>query len=456
MRKIQAVDLPYREDPTEFFEAIRDLPGAVWLDSGKPRSFQGRFDILSACPSRYLETRGDTTRVASSDGPTDNSADDPIDLARALQKEMGILPEDSIDLPFAGGLIGFFSYDLGLRFNGLRSNDTRALPDMRLGWYGWALVVNHHARTATLLFHPACSPPLKRDINRRFTAPLPQPASTRFHLRRPFSPSVTRAQYLGALDAIRDYIHSGDCYQVNYAQAFETRFGGDTWTAYRALRYALPSPYSAYMAWDDKALLSLSPERFLKVSRGGVETKPIKGTVARGRTLAEDNDNARRLLNSAKDRAENLMIVDLLRNDLGKNCQTGSIRVPRLFSLESFANVHHLVSTVTGRLNDGADALALLRDCLPGGSITGAPKRRAMEIIAELEPAPREIYCGSIGYVSAHGRMDTNIAIRTIAAQGDRLRCWGGGGIVADSDPQEEYRESLQKVRVLMSTLERL
>ncbi len=184
-----------------------------------------------------------------------------------------------------------------------------------------------------------------------------------------------------------------------------------------------------------------------------METRPIKGTIARGRDSDEDRALARQLLDSEKDRAENLMIVDLLRNDLSRNCGPGSVRVPELFKLESYANVHHLVSTVTGRLAPGRTPLDLLRDAFPGGSITGAPKRRAMEIIDELESRPREIYCGSIGYISACGAMDTSIAIRTLLARDDRLYCWGGGGIVADSDPEQEYAEALQKVNVLMRAL---
>jgi para-aminobenzoate synthetase component 1 len=200
------------------------------------------------------------------------------------------------------------------------------------------------------------------------------------------------------------------------------------------------------------AVLSLSPERFICVEQGKAETKPIKGTMPRGKSEVEDEYNAQQLANSAKDRAENLMIVDLLRNDLSKVCD--SVAVPELFGLQSFANVHHLVSTVTGQLKPGKTALNLLESCFPGGSITGAPKIRAMEIIEELEPVRRSVYCGSIGYLSSCGNMDTNIAIRTLLRDGDQIHCWGGGGIVADSEVDEEYRESLAKVSLLMNTLE--
>ena len=184
------------------------------------------------------------------------------------------------------------------------------------------------------------------------------------------------------------------------------------------------------------------------------ETKPIKGTVLRGKTVEEDQENAIRLLNSDKDRAENLMIVDLLRNDLGKSCIAGSIKVPKLFDLESFPNVHHLVSTVTGSVKTDYSPLRLLEGCFPGGSITGAPKKRSMEIIDELEPVQRSIYCGSIGYICASNQMDTNIAIRTVIADNTALHCWGGGGIVADSDANSEFEESMNKIRLILDTLE--
>ena len=185
------------------------------------------------------------------------------------------------------------------------------------------------------------------------------------------------------------------------------------------------------------------------------ETKPIKGTVPRGRSELEDQESAAALINSPKDRAENLMIVDLLRNDLSKNCRPGSVKVPHLFAVESFANVHHLVSTVTGELSQNSSPIDLLRDCFPGGSITGAPKRRAMEIIEQLEPVRRSVYCGSIGYVSANNRMDTNIAIRTVVASGSDLHCWGGGGIVADSEAESEFEESMAKIQLLLETLQK-
>ncbi|AMD00206.1 Aminodeoxychorismate synthase component 1 [Halomonas chromatireducens] len=238
------------------------------------------------------------------------------------------------------------------------------------------------------------------------------------------------------------------------AQRFSAPFAGDLWAAYQRLRLATPTPFSGYLAWDEQAILSLSPERFLLCDEEGlVETRPIKGTRPRGATPEEDLRLAEALSISLKDRAENVMIVDLLRNDLGRVCRPGSVRVPQLCGLESYANVHHLVSIVCGELAAGKRPLDLLAAAFPGGSITGAPKVRAMQIIDELEPSRRSVYCGSLGYVDVRGRMDTSIAIRTAVADAGRLHLWGGGGLVADSDVNDEYTETLDKIRHLMTAL---
>jgi para-aminobenzoate synthetase component 1 len=363
----------------------------------------------------------------------------------------------SAALPFMGGLIGWLGYGVGMELQSVaqRAPEITRLPALRIGFYAWAAIVDHRMQRTLLVFHPACPPTLRRDIERRCRAApaLLAITSTRFALEAPFVATTSRQRYGADIARILDYLAAGDCYQVNYAQHFSAAYAGDPWEAYCRLRTLLPSPFSAYLATEDHAVLSFSPERFLRVEADRVETRPIKGTIARGHTAAEDAELAQRLQTSAKDRAENLMIVDLLRNDLGKSCVPGSIAVPQLFALESFANVHHLVSTVSGRLRADQTPLDLLAHCLPGGSVTGAPKKRAMEIIAELEPVARALYCGSIFYLSTHGRMDSNIAIRTLVTDGARIHCWGGGGIVADSDPEAEYQESLMKVQLLMKAL---
>jgi para-aminobenzoate synthetase component 1 len=458
MQTIAIQEIPYQPDSENLFAVVRDLPDAIWLDSGKPRSTQGRFDIISAAPDALIETTGTLSTITDSNGTTTSDAD-PFELAQQLLQPLLPLDNTAANYPFVGGLIGYFGYDLGRRSISIdkRAKSVTNLPDMRIGRYLWALIVDHSARQCQLVFHPNCSSGLRADIIQRYQRNEPKTdTESTFTLAEQFKATLNQQQYQQAIGRIKDYISSGDCYQTNFTQHFSAAFKGDLWEAYKALREKAPSPYSAFWQWPDQALLCLSPERFIQLLDNVVETKPIKGTIRRGASVAEDQQLAQQLVNSSKDRAENLMIVDLLRNDLSKNCESGSISVPALFELESFANVHHLVSTVTGKLDKNATPLDLLRDCFPGGSITGAPKKRAMEIIEELEPVKRSVYCGSIGYISANNRMDSNIAIRTVIADGDKLHCWGGGGIVADSEDNREYDESIDKIRVLLEALENL
>ena len=439
--------LPYLANPADYFAAIRHAPGAVLLDSGRPTADRGRYDLLSAWPEAELTLQ------------PDESGRDFLQRLRNSLKQLGnaALP-DAYELPFAGGLIGYLSYDFGRQLEQLPAHalDDLHLPDARLGLYAWALITDHQAATSQLVFHPSLEPAQRDRLIQLFSQPAPQ-LNRAFSLKQPMQPDISASQYEQALSKIHDYIQAGDCYQVNYTQRFSAQCEGDAWTAYCALRQACPTPFSGFMSLaDDNAILSLSPERFVRVSHHQVETRPIKGTRPRGKNSAEDAANAAELLASAKDRAENLMIVDLLRNDLGRTCRTGSVRVPQLFTLESYPNVHHLVSSVVGELADGKDALDLIGDSFPGGSITGAPKIRAMQIIDELEPTRRSLYCGSLLYLDVRGEMDSSIAIRSLLVKDGRVSCWGGGGIVADSDWQDEYQESITKVKVLLDTLQTL
>ena len=361
------------------------------------------------------------------------------------------------ELPFAGGLLGYLSYDLGRRIEriGEHARDDLGLPLASVGLYAWALISDHQAGTSQLVFHPRLDERERQRLIALFSEEA-QGTAGDFKLLGKFRRSISASDYRQAIRRIQDYIQAGDCYQVNYSQRFQAACSGSPWPAYRALREACPTPFSGYLRLADGAILSLSPERFLKLGKGKVETRPIKGTRPRGKTPEEDMALAASLLASPKDRAENLMIVDLLRNDIGRSCQPGSVRVPELFALESYPNVHHLVSSVTGELAPGRDALDLLEGSFPGGSITGAPKIRAMQIIDELEPSRRGIYCGSLFYLDVRGEMDSSIAIRTLLVRDGQVSCWGGGGIVADSHWEDEYQETLDKVRVLLETLEEM
>ncbi len=292
------------------------------------------------------------------------------------------------------------------------------------------------------------------DLKSRFKQRPTESRSKGFSLTQPFSANLSRAAYEQAFNTIQDFIVAGDCYQVNLARRFKAGYQGTPWSAYKALRLTANGPFSGFLDAGDRQILSFSPERFLSVTEGKVQTRPIKGTRPRSHKPEEDARTAEELLQSKKDRAENLMIVDLLRNDIGKNCAPGSVSVDELFGLESYPAVHHLVSTISGRLTSGHGALDLLRDCFPGGSITGAPKRRAMEVIAMLEPDRRGPYCGSLFYIEPGGNMDSNITIRTLLCEGGEISCWGGGGLVADSTCETEYQETWDKVGGLLTTLE--
>ena len=447
--------LPYQASSETLFAALRDLPDAVWLDSGTPYSIQGRFDIISACPDGIVETRGATSTIVDQHGSR-TSEQDPFALAEQLLEPL-VDKTLSTDYPFVGGLIGYFSYDLGRRTIDIpaTAKQITQLPDMRIGRFLWALVVDHQEQRSELVFHSQCSDQLRELISIRLRDLTSTESTDKFTLKQKFAATLSEPQYKEAIRAVKRYIVSGDCYQTNFTQHFSAQFSGDLWPAYLALRQAVGSPYSAFWQWRDQALLCVSPERFISIKDRQAETKPIKGTIKRGSDPEQDLQHAEQLMASTKDRAENLMIVDLLRNDLSRNSEPGSIRVPKLFELESFANVHHLVSTVTGVLAENSTPLDMLRDSFPGGSITGAPKKRAMEIIEQLEPVRRSVYCGSIGYISANQNMDSNIAIRTLIADGDTLHCWGGGGIVADSEESQEYQESIDKIKALLEALER-
>ena len=446
-------ELPYSPDSARLFEAIADLPWAVFLDSGRHDAGQSRYDILSAQPYIRLVTRGNLTEI-NSDGVR-LTREDPFAV---LKSALAIDPAARGGLPFSGGAIGYFSYDLARRLERLpaQSEDLERIPEMVIGIYDWAVVVDHVERRSWLVGQgrdPETD--LKWD---RLVALFTDPPAER--LRRPFtitsavSSNLTREAYASAFERIQSYIRDGDCYQVNLAQRFSAAAAGDPWLAYQALRVINPAPFSAYMSTPYAHVLSASPERFLKVERGRVESKPIKGTRPRVGHPRGDAELAEALRLSEKDRAENVMIVDLLRNDLSKACKLGTVKVPRLFDVETFATVHHLVSTVTGELRDECDAIDLLRGAFPGGSITGAPKLRAMQIIEELEPHRRGVYCGAIGYIGYDGDMDLNIAIRTLVFSRGEVRFWAGGGIVADSTLDEEYQETFDKAAAMLKLLQ--
>jgi para-aminobenzoate synthetase component 1 len=446
-------ELAHWSDVARRFRTLADLPWATWLDSSAADSAE-RFDILVADPSVTLRTRGATTEIAMRGAAAKRSQRLPLEL---LREQLGDVEAGVSGLPFAGGAVGYFGYDLGRRLERIPSIAAAdiAMPDLAIGLYDWAIVVDHAARRTWLVGSGRDAQTFERwnELVARLSADPPV-APLPFRVLGAPQSNLSRSAYAAAFRAVQQHIRRGDCYQVNLTQRFEAEAEGDAWHAYLRLRAINPAPFAAYLDLPDGKIVCSSPERFLKLHDGRVVTKPIKGTRPRSTDSVRDRALAEELRTSPKDRAENVMIVDLLRNDLGKCCVPGSVRASKLFDIESFASVHQLVSTVEGRLAPGKHALDLVAACFPGGSITGAPKVAAMKIIEMLEPQRRSVYCGSIGYIGFDGNMDLNIAIRTLVQQGKRVYTWAGGGVVADSNVDAEYQESLDKAAAMLAVMD--
>lgn len=475
--------LPEASNALTLFSCLADQPWAIWLDSCDSQHIDSRYDIIAWQPRVCLSTYGHSTEIhwhqdAASQAPahTYHSEEDPLTLVKRVQQQVFsdlILPTSN--LPFKGGALGYFGYDLGRRFEVLPqiAQHDIELPEMAVGIYDQAIVFDRdtgqgflicpehkHQAIGTYLLELLSNRKSNNQANNQANnqEPNKQPnkqraTSTDFTLTSNWQSNMDKAAYSKKFDQVKDYLLSGDCYQINLAQRFCAQYQGDEFAAYLQLRSDNQAPFSAFIRLDNAAILSISPERFLQLHQNKVQSKPIKGTRARSQDVAIDLANARALKIAEKDRAENLMIVDLLRNDISKTCLPGSVRVPKLFDVESFPAVHHLVSTVEGVLAPQYDGTDLLRAAFPGGSITGAPKIRAMAIIEQLEPHRRSVYCGAIGYLSACGNMDTSITIRTLVCEKNHIYCWAGGGLVADSKVDCEYQETFDKVSKILPVL---
>tara|TARA_R110000868_G_scaffold141887_1_gene358799 strand:+ start:1056 stop:2450 length:1395 start_codon:yes stop_codon:yes gene_type:complete len=454
-------DLAWAE-PHELFQAFAHEPFALLLDSATAGpaadpAVQGRWSFIALDPFETL------TQAASDDT-------NPFDTLAAKLKAFALPAPLPTHPPFTGGAAGYFAYDLARHLERLPpaaapfAVDDQHLPVMALGFYDTVIAFDHVTRRASLISNglPEHDPPARevrakaraKALRQLIESAAPPVAKTAAQKSK-ITANFTRATYERAVAGIVGLIRAGDIFQANLTQRFDAELGDDdsAYALYLRLRALSPAPFSSFFNFGDGALVSSSPERFLACRNGAVETKPIKGTRPRGVTPAEDAALAADLIASEKDRAENVMIVDLLRNDLSRVCADHSVRVESLCTLESFANVHHLVSTVHGQLREGQTALDLLTCAFPGGSITGAPKLRAMEIIATLEPTTRGPYCGAIGYLGFDGSMDTSIAIRTMIVSGAHVSFQAGGGITAQSDPADEYDESLTKAKAMIAAL---
>ena len=504
-------------DPVSCAELLSSLPFRVFLDSAARGTRLGRYSFLTADPVALVRSAGGETESIDlvGQGVWQPSEGDALDAARRLLGPWRFDPIPGLP-PFQGGAAGYLAYEWGrVLEDGLPRPrfDDLGLPDVVLGLYDWVLAWDHgerreiessptamsvqegpvrawlistglgeglpdartryangRANEVLRLLRPASAEAASVSVrpNRPRQGPGRVSPAVAAPERAPSFPvedgrwapklelrsSFTHTGYLEAVARVREYILDGDIFQANLSQRFEAPLTDTTWAFYRRLRERNAAPFAGYLEYGDFTLLSASPERFVRVDQAGlVQTRPIKGTRPRGVGPEHDAALGQALSESDKDRAENLMIVDLMRNDLSRVCQPGTVRVEELFALERYASVHHLVSTVAGQLASGLDAADLLRAAFPGGSITGAPKIRAMEIISELEPSTRGAYCGSIGYWSLTGALDMNIAIRTAVARDDRVYFNAGGGVVFDSDPEREYRETLDKARGIIDAL---
>ena len=485
---MNAIALAYldRQEKRRILAPLLKESWAMLLDSGGSNLDYNRFDIFCIRPTISLVYDGKKSEItqyfkqASSEKLPELNSQQPIECLRALLKHFNqSKPSNNLKLPFNGGWLGYISYDFARHLEKLpeTASDDINLPQIQMGLYQWALITDHKLQQ-THLYNFGLDNNLWLKLSQMLVSHLDanhldamlKPATTsktinasssdrecvqpdRFELKTSWQSNTSKADYFAAFKQVQKHIYAGDCYQVNLSQRFSCQYQGDVFNAYQRLANANKAPFSAFLNFADHQILCLSPERFIESHQRKVTTQPIKGTRPRSSDPAVDKKLAEELINSEKDRAENLMIVDLLRNDLSRTAANKSVQVTELFGHYRFESVHHLISTVVSELAPQYDNFDLLATTLPGGSITGAPKIRAMEIIESLEPVRRNLYCGIIGYIDFQGNMDTNICIRTLIAKNNQLYCWAGGGLVADSEVVTEYQETFDKVNKILPIL---
>jgi para-aminobenzoate synthetase component 1 len=433
--KLETTKLPYLPNSESLLFNLSPKGGLVALESSLPNHENGRWSIISAEPCETLNLIDYQNNQ---------------ELMTRLTDMHSKLPPNNLDLPFTGGVIGHVSYDLGLPNIEKRPDSTT--PAIIAGLYTWAFLLDHKSKCTTLVYISGPSKTSKKELINIFTRSIDKTQELLpLKVTSTFKAAWSKIQYQNSIKAIHKYINAGDAYQVNLAQTFSSTYSGNPISGYEKLKKFAGVPFSSYFEHGDFAFASASPELFISVNQSEIITKPIKGTLPRSSQEKEDKKQIARLKSSKKDQAENLMIVDLLRNDISKNAV--DVKVPALFEVESFETVHHLVSTITAKLSPKSTPLKLFFEAFPGGSITGAPKKRAMEIIQELEPQPRGFYCGSSFYYSANENFNSNILIRSFMFEKGNITCWAGGGIISDSKWELELQESLDKISKLMDCL---
>mgnify|MGYP006278033719 FL=1 len=429
----------------EIYTLFKDQDYSFILDSNLNNKL-GRYSFISAQPFEILKY---------------NSSEQPLEKLRSELKQYQV--KNKTDLPFIGGAVGYLAYDLCHCIEELPQKAEKSLevPDLYFALYDWVIAIDH-LEDEVYFASPDLDKTKEKKIKTKVIEKidsaegkdcLAQSACTTIKCSQ-LESNFTKEDYLAAIKRIQHYIETGAIYQVNLSQKLRGEINCSGYQLYKRLREISPAPFAAFLQFPELEILSNSPERFIKIRGDTIETRPIKGTRPRGETAKEDEKMRQELLESEKDQAELLMIVDLERNDLAKVSEVGSVEVPELYQLEEYANVHHLVATIKSKLKQDKDRVDLIKATFPGGSITGAPKIRAMEIIDELEPTQRNIYTGSIGYLGFDGSLDLNIAIRTIIKVRDKISFQVGGGITWDSDPTAEYEETLHKAEAIIKAVE--
>ncbi|MGL6104775.1 aminodeoxychorismate synthase component I [Romboutsia sp.] len=431
----------------EIFTIFKDENNSFILDSAMNPEKLGRYSFIGSNPFKVLKYK--------------NTKENPLDdLKEELNKYK---VENNTHLPFVGGAVGYLSYDLGNYIEELPrcAKDDTNVYDLYFGLYNHAIVIDH-LEEKTYITTPNLNIEEEEKVIAQIEEKIKQAEKNGIDSvcyeekdvePMKLSSNFTKKSFEDAVRKVQDYIRQGDIYQANLTQRFSGKTNLSTYELYRDLRRFSPAPFGALLNFEHSEILSNSPERFIKCIDKRVETRPIKGTRPRGKNKEEDLKLQEELRNSEKDRAELLMIVDLERNDIGRVSQIGTVKVPELFVIEPYANVNHLVAAVEGKLQEDKDCVDVIKATFPGGSITGAPKIRSMEIIDELEPTQRNVYTGSIGYIGFNGDMDLNIAIRTIVKQNENIYFQVGGGMTWDSKPEDEYQETLDKAKSIMRTL---
>jgi len=470
-RYIPAIEeLPENLDLLRLFAILSQRPYAFFLDSASGPSRFGRYSFLGCDPFLVFSSKKNRVVLKWRDGSQKTIISDPFICLKKIFNKFYMTSHEG-GIPFLSGGVGYFSYDLKDLIEDLPNiaKDDLNIPDCLMGFYDIVIIYNHHQKRAYIA--SSGFPDLERNANnsrkkerldefkkiifsqyRRSEKSAEKPCWAP-QAGQPVSSSFSKKDYMETVEKIKRYIKKGDIYQANLSQRFKTTLSVPALELYRRLRELSPAPFFSYLDFGQVKVLSSSPERFLLKRGRYIETRPIKGTRPRGSNGDEDLRFKKELMKSAKDLAEHIMIVDLERNDLGIICEYGSVSPKELFALEKYSNVFHLVSTVSGRLKKDVGAIDCLLAAFPGGSITGAPKIRSMEIIEELEPVRRAVYTGAIGYISFDGNMDTSIAIRTFIVKGRDLYFQVGGAIVADSIPEKEYEETIHKAMAMIKAL---